>query len=1057
VTEHTRVIDGHTFTTRYRYNGDGELVAKTLPDGTELGYHHRATGRIAAITRDDLIGETTLYGQVEPPIDQPGITGGRLSLAAGPGGGPGAADQPRPVWQARYTDARLTQATARDGTQRGYAYDKAGNRTRLTRGGETVQQADYRPGTNQLTRLTRGEASAAFAYDDAGRVSKVTGPEGERQLTYNARGQLVRVADGDGESVATYAHNAFGERVKKTVKTAQGERTTYFLYEGGRLVAKANGAGEITRQFVHARGRVVALLDGEQAYRVYTDSRGQPTAVTNQAGTEAVWTATTTPFGVAQTNEDPDGDGEAFKLNLRLPGHYYDAETGWHSNHYRTYAPEQGRYLQPDPEGLAAGANRYAYAQNRPLVRIDPDGREPALPRRPDVAPLPAYNGMGARPALPSRPTPQADVTNPTQAVATDDGGSNRTESEGGRPVSPPLTDRIEDLRVWRPGCNDDPDAVETVFEDFYLHGTTGLGKRGTLRRVPWQELWEGARPVVDAPGLISRDLNETEYELLHETVQTVDPGMDQREEKGTVGDQGREPSMAFAINDGIPAEEVRELARDEFGPLLRESELDAFVERATGGGGNTTKKTLINVWPIYERIMTRFETRIRREPEVIDAYQTIIQARNADEPCNKGTESRPRKSPRRCPELAKDEYIETVNDQWNFFSGERELLPEARKEETWDKIQRIAATEMIFEAVGNVVGAGIPRAVRIARRVIDRAGDATRQAARAMGRIGGRTTRRLTQTDIPAPIWNRAEDFTEVSARNADNPGRYARGTGVVSYTLADDGARFTRIIDNKGNKRLVRFEDVVGKDAATIGDELNMPGTPVEVEPLVQPPKGTRMRAGKPAGRPDGPVVYDVEDPLPESAVSARTDIDSVRTAPKGIDRPEGHPLTEGEIAQIRAIPKGERPDPSTYLSNSHIDSVMNEFDDGAAWIVPQETLDNHPPPPVGRPDGQFAMPNDAMNDLLKRTGGDVSKIEKELGIQEGAWKGKELRVIKVDNPGSHNLRVPSGNEGGADPEKWMPGGLTPNGRAEGVLDPVPKGGFSNKNLSEAVSEVK
>ena len=111
VTEHTRVIDGHTFTTRYRYNADGQLVAKTLPDGTELAYHHRATGRIAAITRDDLIGETTLYGQVEPPIDQPGITGGRLSLAAGTGGGSGAADQPRPVWQARYIDARLTQAT----------------------------------------------------------------------------------------------------------------------------------------------------------------------------------------------------------------------------------------------------------------------------------------------------------------------------------------------------------------------------------------------------------------------------------------------------------------------------------------------------------------------------------------------------------------------------------------------------------------------------------------------------------------------------------------------------------------------------------------------------------------------------------------------------------------------------------------------------------------------------------------------------------------------------------------------------------------------------------
>jgi RHS repeat-associated protein len=748
-----------------------------------------------------------------------------------------------------------------------------------------------------------------------------------------------------------------------------------------------------------------------------------------------VWTATTTPFGVAQTNEDPDSDGEAFKLNLRLPGHYYDAETGWHSNHYRTYAPEKGRYLQPDPEGLAAGANRYAYAQNRPLVRIDPDGRQPEAPRRADVAPLPANAGAGTRPTLPARPTPAADVANPTEAMATDDGSGNRTASESGRPVSPPLTDRIEDLRVWRPGCEDDPDAVETVFEDFYLWGTTRLGKRGTLRRVPWQELWEGARPVVDVPGLESRDLNETEYELLHETVQTVDPGMDQREEKGTVGDQGREPSMAFAINDGITAEEVRELAKKEFGPLLRESELDAFVERATGGGGNTTKKTLIDVWPIYERIMTRFETRIRREPEVIDAFQTIIRARNADAPCNKGTESRPRKSPRRCPGLAKAEYIDAVNDQWNFLTGERELLPEARKEETWDKIQRIAATEIIFEAVGTVVGAGIPRAVRIARRVIDRTGDATRQAARAMARIGGRTTRRLTQTDIPDSIWTRADDVTEVSARESSNPGRYARGTGVVSYALDDAGARFTGIIDNKGNKRLVRFEDVVGKDAATIGDELNMPGTPVEVEPLVQVPKGTRMRAGKPAGRPDGPVVYDVEDSLPDSAVSARTDIDNVRTAADGIDRPEGHPLTESEIAQIRAIPKGKRPKPSDYLSESYINSVHEEFDEGATRIILKSNLEEFGP---AREDGTaFVMPKQQADDLIESSGGDPGRIAEAIGVDPDRLKSDELRRIDFDDPDSLGLRLPSGNEAGADPDRWMPGGKVPSGRSEAVID--------------------
>jgi RHS repeat-associated protein len=38
-------------------------------------------------------------------------------------------------------------------------------------------------------------------------------------------------------------------------------------------------------------------------------------------------------------------------LELRLAGQYYDTETGLHDNWHRTYNPETGRYLQPDPLG----------------------------------------------------------------------------------------------------------------------------------------------------------------------------------------------------------------------------------------------------------------------------------------------------------------------------------------------------------------------------------------------------------------------------------------------------------------------------------------------------------------------------------------------------------------------------------------------------------------------------------------------------------------------------------------------------------------------------------
>ncbi|MDP2827731.1 MAG: RHS repeat-associated core domain-containing protein, partial [Sulfuricellaceae bacterium] len=79
-------------------------------------------------------------------------------------------------------------------------------------------------------------------------------------------------------------------------------------------------------------------------------------------------------FGKTLPNEDPDGDGNKFTLNLRFPGQYYDVESGLHYNHHRYYSPKLGRYMSADPIGLAGGLNLFGYAKQNPLRYVDPLG-----------------------------------------------------------------------------------------------------------------------------------------------------------------------------------------------------------------------------------------------------------------------------------------------------------------------------------------------------------------------------------------------------------------------------------------------------------------------------------------------------------------------------------------------------------------------------------------------------------------------------------------------------------------------------------------------------------
>src|SRR5439155_3391704 len=117
----------------------------------------------------------------------------------------------------------------------------------------------------------------------------------------------------------------------------------------------------------------VAVLKDRQPFFIYGDHLNAPRAIADTTG-KVVWRWEGDPFGTTSPDEDPDRDRKTFTYNLRLPGQYFDLETGLMYNYFRHYDPRTGRYIQADPIGLAGGTNPYNYVLGNSVNNIDPYG-----------------------------------------------------------------------------------------------------------------------------------------------------------------------------------------------------------------------------------------------------------------------------------------------------------------------------------------------------------------------------------------------------------------------------------------------------------------------------------------------------------------------------------------------------------------------------------------------------------------------------------------------------------------------------------------------------------
>lgn len=191
------------------------------------------------------------------------------------------------------------------------------------------------------------------------------------------------VAGKKNSSAASYTirHGEFSDMVTAGQNKGGGEwyylGTYVFTGSGSEYVELSSGDGKnisadaiLFREATDAGDRSVSTSG---TYFIHTDHLGSPRQVSNDAQT-ILWRWESRPFGNSLPDEDPDGDGSKFSLNLRFPGQYFDQESGLNYNYYRTFDPSAGRYLESDPIGFKGGANSFSYGENNPVEFIDPFG-----------------------------------------------------------------------------------------------------------------------------------------------------------------------------------------------------------------------------------------------------------------------------------------------------------------------------------------------------------------------------------------------------------------------------------------------------------------------------------------------------------------------------------------------------------------------------------------------------------------------------------------------------------------------------------------------------------
>lgn len=251
-----------------------------------------------------------------------------------------------------------------------YDYDGAGNRVRQARvlDGRAEQHTWTFDAANRLVAVD----AETVESDGAGHL--VT--DGVHRYHYDYLGRLVRIEDAvTGGDLVVLGRDALGRVLSVDAGGQQRRRS----YAGDDVIEERDGSDVLTRLVVPG-SRIdqpfVVFQDGG-AFYAHQDAVGSILAFSDAAG-RLVERYLRDEFG--QLLASFDGAGNVLTSPTIDQPFGFQGREAWTETpllidfRSRAYRADWGRFLQPDPLGLAGGLNPYLFVANDPLLYVDPYG-----------------------------------------------------------------------------------------------------------------------------------------------------------------------------------------------------------------------------------------------------------------------------------------------------------------------------------------------------------------------------------------------------------------------------------------------------------------------------------------------------------------------------------------------------------------------------------------------------------------------------------------------------------------------------------------------------------